>query len=453
MSAEELPSTSSSNSVSEAVALEVLPGTPSSIIPKTSLDRFQFKNTLSTGGSIRIRLNHKENKFIKEHEKVEGFIDVKITKSLDETLSKKLVLRCKGFERHMKKKEGESIYEMEKEHVYFLDYLLIQDFSQQELEVGQHSFPFTYSLPDRIPTSIVHEREDRQYIICYKFKAFLVTEQPHTHEVHVHHHHQQNVDEHQQKTHLTQSIKKPMPVNESSFHTCKIERSCIFNVSELYPVLENLGGKSSKTMMHFETSKKYLFSAKKLKVSCDFVRTTFRIYDDDIVFMLNIDNQSTKNINSINVSLVQEFKRLETEKEDEQFNAKKLLEVFETKEPEVQTIVMFEKIINHPIASEETYEEKVTFELPSYRELKPEDYIENATHVEEDEDQKPPVDKQFDAFENRIYLLPSISNSKLIQCSYNIVVTCKVSLGPDLTLTCPVFIKPSLNGLIYPKSN
>ncbi|EFC42665.1 predicted protein [Naegleria gruberi] len=405
------------------VTVEDVPITPSSIIPQSTLERFKFKNTITSGGSIRIRVSNNDKKFIKEHDCVSGFIDVKLTSTLDSSVSKKLVLRCKAFERHSKKNESNE-YEVVKEHVYFVDYMLIKDFMNEDLDIGQHSYPFSYTLPDRIPTSTFHERHDTQYSICYKFKAFLVTEQ---HEIKVNHqHHEHNA--HTSVVAAHHPKEKKVVSNEQSLHTCKIEKSCILFVSELYPTIEGVSGKST---MHFETSKKYLFSAKKLKVGCNFARNTFRMYDDDIVFSLQVNNQSTKTVNSIHVALIQEFRHIETEEKEEGG-----LKFFESKPAEEkENIVMFEKQIDKIVLSEENYETKITFEIPSYRSI--ESKAENS--------------EQYDNFENRAFWMASINNSKLIQVSYNIVVTCAVGFGADAVLTCPIYIKPSLTGLKYPK--
>ncbi|KAG2388115.1 hypothetical protein C9374_000965 [Naegleria lovaniensis] len=430
------------------------PSTPSSIIPKQSLERFQFKNTIKAGGSIRIRLA-RENKFIKEHDSISGTIDVKLTEGLDSSLSKKLILRCKAFERLLKKQENEQ-FELEKENVFCLDYILIKDFMNEDLEIGQHSYPFTYLLPDRIPTSIFHERNDTQYVICYKLKAFLVTEhdavtlQPHspspptyTEQKHSHQHHHPNNEEMTQNQHQEKSSKKKSLVvkNADSFHKCKIEKSCIFLVSELYPTLEGIG----KSSMHFETSKKFLFSSKKLKISCNFARNVFRMFDDDIVFNLLIDNESSKTVNKIVIELIQSFKHIDS---DEKENDSSAIKIFESKTEQVEETVMFQKQFDEPVEPEAKLEKKVIFEIPSYRDMSSE------VNVKKTEGSKP-INEQYDAFENRKYWLPSVNNSKLIHVSYAIKVTCMVSsfVGPDVVLSCPLYIKPSVTGLHYPKKD
>lgn len=419
--------------------------TPSSIIPKQSLERFQFKNTIKSGGSIRIRLN-RENKFIKEHDIVSGNIDVKLTEGLDSSLSKKLILRCKAFERCLKKSENGQ-FELEKEKVFCLDYILIKDFMNEDLEIGQHSYPFTYQLPDRIPTSIFHERNGIQFIICYKLKAFLVTEHdavtlhphspsPPTEQKNSHDHPHSSAKEAMSTTSIThqeKSSKKKSQVvvkNEDSFHKCKIEKSCIFFVSEAYPTLEGIG----KSSMHFETSKKFLFSSKKMKISCDFARNTFRMYDDDIVFTLHVDNESSKTVNKIVISLIQTFKCLES-----------AIKVFDSKTEDIDENVMFEKQFDETVVPEAKLEKKIVFEIPSYRDM-------SEVNVKKTEGSKS-INEQYDAFENRKYWLPSVNNSKLIHVSYTIKVTCSVSFGPDVVLSCPIYIKPSVTGLHYPKKD
>ncbi|KAF0982047.1 hypothetical protein FDP41_011908 [Naegleria fowleri] len=382
--------------------------TPSSIIPKQSLERFQFKNTIKSGGSIRIRLN-RENKFIKEHDIVSGNIDVKLTEGLDSSLSKKLILRCKAFERCLKKSENGQ-FELEKEKVFCLDYILIKDFMNEDLEIGQHSYPFTYQLPDRIPTSIFHERNGIQFIICYKLKAFLVTE-------------------HDAVTLHPHSPSPPTEQKNSHDHPHSSAKEAM-STTEAYPTLEGIG----KSSMHFETSKKFLFSSKKMKISCDFARNTFRMYDDDIVFTLHVDNESSKTVNKIVISLIQTFKCLES-----------AIKVFDSKTEDIDENVMFEKQFDETVVPEAKLEKKIVFEIPSYRDM-------SEVNVKKTEGSKS-INEQYDAFENRKYWLPSVNNSKLIHVSYTIKVTCSVSFGPDVVLSCPIYIKPSVTGLHYPKKD